>query len=129
MSAFTSSTQFAGEVTERAELLNGAMQLTLDGENAGSEAVWTIELTLSWRLGRAGAVQIDEGDLTLDSTEDEVVATLDTGTAEVDADTGNVSVDAMFIVEAGAPLHARLEIGAEEWTGQLVDRGDAGYAS
>ena len=89
---------------------------------------WTIEVALSWRLGRAGAVSLDEGDLTLESGDREVIANLDAGTAELDPDTGNVEVDAVFDVEsanqaeldAGAPIRVRLEIAAEAWTGELT---------
>ena len=119
------SIRLNGEITERAELLNGAMQLALDG--ADSEDSWSIELALSWRLGRAGAVALDEGDLALASDAGEVIAILDAGTAELDPDTGNVEVDARFTVEGvtavaievGALLRARLEIGAEAWSGEL----------
>ena len=134
MSAFPASVRLAGEITERAELLNGAMQLSLDGVSADSEDGWTIELALSWRLGRAGAVALDEGDFALEAGGDEVIAILDAGTAELDADTGNVEVDAVFAVEsatgvkleADARLQARLEIGAEAWNGELraADRSD-----
>ena len=128
MSAFASPTRCTGEVTERAELLNGAMQLSLDGASTDTETPWTIELALSWRLGRVGTVTIDEGDLTLESGDREVIANLDAGTAELDPDTGNVEVDAAFEVEsasgialtAGAPIRARLEISAEAWTGELT---------
>jgi len=128
MSDFPSPLRLSGEITERAELLNGAMQLSLDGVAVSSEAPWTIEVALSWRLGRAGAVALDEGDLTLESGDHEVIAILDAGSAELDPDTGNVEVDATFEVESASgvklapysPLRARLEISAESWTGELV---------
>jgi hypothetical protein len=132
MPDFPASLRLSGEITERAELLNGAMQLSLDGVVAVSEDPSTIELALSWRLGRAGAVALDEGDLTLESAASEVVAVLDAGTAELDPDTGNVEVEGTFVVEsatgvtlaAGALLTARLEIGAESWSGELNSLSD-----
>jgi hypothetical protein len=119
------SLRLTGEVTERAELLNGAMQLALDG--ATTEGGWAVELTLSWRLGRAGAVDLDEGDLTLDSSDAEIVAVLDDGTAELDPDTGTAEVNARFEVEsvtgvsldAGVLLTLSVVIGAEAWSGDL----------
>ena len=127
MSAFASPAHCSGEITERAELLNGAMQLALDGEATTPEDSWTIEVALSWRLGRPGAVPLDEGDLALESGDRELVAVLEAGVAEVDADTGNVEVSATFVVdgvsaldlEAGASLQTRLAIGAERWSGEL----------
>jgi hypothetical protein len=121
--------RFAGEITERAELLNGAIQLSLDGESDGSEGNWSIELALSWRLGRPGAVPLDEGDFTLESGEREVIAILDSGSAELDGDTGDVEVDAVFTVEGATgvdveldtPVRARLSIGAERWSGEFAD--------
>lgn len=127
------ATRFTGEISERAELLNGAMQLTLDGAAVGSDADWMIEAALSWRLGRAGAVTLDEGDLTLTAGDSELVAILDEGTAELDEDTGGVEVSATFGVEGataadlepGAMLLGRFEIGAESWTGELGAAADA----
>ncbi len=133
MATLAPATRFAGEISERAELLNGAMQLTLDGGAIGSEAEWTIEAALSWRLGRAGAVSLDEGDLTLTLGDAEVVAILDEGTAELDDDTGSIEVSATFDIEdatgldleSGAPLRGRFEIGAESWDGELALSVDA----
>ncbi len=132
MPAFATPVRCSGEITERAELLNGALQLSLDGglssaDAPDSEAPWSVEIALSWRLGRAGAVALDEGDLTLESGDRELVAILEAGSVEVDGDTGDVDVEATFEVEgasgidvaAGVPLQARLAIGAERWTGEL----------
>lgn len=128
MAVLEPTTRFAGEISERAELLNGAMQLTLDGGAVGSEVEWTIEAALSWRLGRAGAVALDEGDITLIVGDAELIAILDEGTAELDEDTGAVEVSATFDVEGatavdvepGAALRGRFEIGAESWNGELA---------
>lgn len=130
MSALTTPWRCSGEITERAELLNGAIQLSLDGElvdPTSDSAPWTVEIALSWRLGRAGAVSLDEGDLVFASGDRELVAILEAGNAEVDADTGDVEVDAAFEVEGvsgidlvpGALLQTRIAIGAERWSGQL----------
>ncbi len=51
----------AGEVSERAELLNGSMQLALDGAGASGAPGWEVTLSLAWRLGRDGAVPLVEG--------------------------------------------------------------------
>jgi len=104
------------------------MQLTLDGEAANADPTWTIESALSWRLGRSGAVTLDEGDLTLEAGAEELVAVLDHGTAEIDPDTGGVEIEAIFTIEsvsgvelpADGMLRAQLEIGAESWTGELL---------
>jgi hypothetical protein len=80
-------------------------------------------------LGRSGAVTLDEGDLTLEARGSELVAVLDHGTAELDADTGGVEIEATFTVEAvsdvdlptDGALSARFEIGAESWTGELLE--------
>lgn len=123
------SIRVAGEITERAELLNGAAQLALDGGAIDADPAWTIEAALSWRLGRSGAVTLDEGDLTLEADRGELVAVLDHGTAELDPDTGGVEIEAVFAVEgvtgvelpADSALRARFEIGAESWTGELLE--------
>ncbi len=129
MTRLAPATRFTGEITERAELLNGAMQLALDGEAANADPAWTIESALSWRLGRSGAVTLDEGDLTLEAGAHELVAVLDHGTAELDPDTGGVEIEATFTVEGvsgvdpptDGALSARFEIGAESWTGELLE--------
>lgn len=132
MPALPDPAPLSGEVTERAELLNGAMQLALDGA-VGSEVGWIVEFALSWRLGRAGAVDLDEGDLTIEGPAAELIAILDAGTAELDPDTGNVEVDATFEIESatglalesGMAIRARLEIGAESWNGVLRTSAEA----
>jgi hypothetical protein len=120
-----------GEISERAELLNGSMQLALDGTASGDTQLWALAVALAWRLGREGAVSLEEGDLTLDGVGDgsfEIVAILDDGSAEEDADTGNAVVDALFTIEesnvagfeAGAQLSCQFEVGAERWTGAML---------
>lgn len=123
--------KLSGEVSERAELLNGSMQLSLDGIAVGEDVRWELAVSLAWRLGREGAVALEEGDLALDdggSTSSEVIAILDGGSAEDDSDTGNAIVDARFTIEesnvagfeAGAQLRCQFEVGAEQWTGSLI---------
>ena len=127
METLAASTRFSGEISERAELLNGAMQLTLDGVAVGAGAAWAIEAALSWRLGRSGAVALDEGDLTLTLGDAELVAILDEGSALLDEETGAVEVDASFDVEGatavdiepGAGLRGRFEIDADAWSGEV----------
>jgi len=120
----------AGDVSERTELLNGAMQLALDGATTEGGR-YGVTLTIAWRLGREGAIPLEEGDLTLDdpATDDaETVAILDAGTAEEDIDTGNAVIDATFTIEesnvdalpVGGRLRCQLEVAAEQWTGSLV---------
>ena len=127
----TSSYTLSGEVSERAELLNGSMQLSLDGLAAGGDQRWALAVSLAWRLGREDGVSLDEGDLALDDdgvTDAEVVAILADGSAEEDMDTGNAIVDARFIIEEsnvdgfapGASLRCRFEVGAEQWSGALT---------
>ncbi|MDA0352992.1 MAG: hypothetical protein O3A10_12370 [Chloroflexi bacterium] len=132
MPHFPTPLRISGEITERAELLNGAMQLALDGESDPDAGEWIIEVALSWRLGRAGAVALDEGDCSADCEDlagasAELVAVLEQGTAELDPDTGRVEIEATFTIEGvtgledepGTMLRARFEIGAETWTGEL----------
>lgn len=120
-----------GEVSERAELLNGTMQLALDGATSEVTTPWELTIALAWRLGREGAIRLEEGDLALDdagATSAELVALLDSGTAEEDIDTGNAIIEALFTIEesnvaaleAGARLHCQFEVGAEQWTGVMT---------
>lgn len=120
-----------GEVSERAELLNGTMQLALDGATSEGATRWELSIALAWRLGREGAIPLEEGDLALDdagATGVELVALLDSGTAEEDVDTGNALIEALFTIEesnvaafeAGARLHCQFEVAAEQWTGVMT---------
>jgi hypothetical protein len=120
-----------GEVSERAELLNGTMQLALDGATSEGSTPWELTIALAWRLGREGAIPLEEGDLALDdagATSSEVVALLDSGSADDDADTGNAIIEALFTIEesniaafeAGTRLHCQFEVGAEQWTGVMT---------
>ena len=122
----TFRTTLDGDVTERAELLNGAMQLALDGAATPEAGGWQATLSLAWRLGRAGQVALDEGDLSLERDGSELVALLEEGTVELDPDTGAAIVDALFTIEDasglelnGDGLHGRFEIDAERWRGEL----------
>lgn len=120
----------AGEVSERTELLNGTMQLALDGAASHDATEWQVAVTLAWRLGREGAVALEEGDLALDDggSELEVIAILEAGSAEEDTDTGNAIVELLFAIEesnvegfeAGTQLRGQLDVGAEQWTGSLT---------
>jgi hypothetical protein len=120
-----------GEVSERAELLNGTMQLALDGTTSDEGARWELTIALAWRLGREGAIPLEEGDLAFDdagATSAEVVALLDSGSAEGDADTGNAIIEVLFTIEEsnvaefeiGARLHCQFEVGSEQWTGVMT---------
>jgi hypothetical protein len=122
---------FTGEVSERAELLNGTMQLELDGVTSDEEAHWELSISLAWRLGREGAIPLEEGDLALDAagaTSAEVVALLDSGSAEEDADTGNAIIEALFTIEESSVaaferetrLYCQFEVGSEQWTGVMT---------
>lgn len=119
-----------GEVSERAELLNGSMQLALDGVASHATERWELAVALAWRIGREGAIPLEEGDLAFDHGDvdnSELVAILDGGSAEEDSDTGNAIVEARFTIEesnitafeAGTQLHCRFEVSTERWTGVM----------
>ena len=118
----------AGEVSERAELLNGSMQLALDGAGASGAPGWEVTLSLAWRLGRDGAVPLVEGDVAIGHRDgSEVVALLEEGNASEDRETGHALVELMFSVEestlpglaAGARLGCQLEVEGDRWSGSL----------
>jgi hypothetical protein len=127
--------QLSGDIAERGELLNGSVQLALDGAAVRGSSEWQIAVTLAWRLGREGAVALDEGDLALDDGVSalEVIAILEEGTAEEDTDTGNSIVELLFTIEestvegfeVGTQLRAEFDIGAEQWSGSLTIGGGA----
>ncbi len=128
--------ELSGDVSERGELLNGSMQLALDGAAVHAASELQISVILAWRLGREGAVALEEGELALDDGVStlEVVASVADGTAEEDPDTGSSLVDALFTIEesntpefvAGTQLRAELDIGAEQWSGSMTfDGGSA----
>ena len=115
-----------GEVIEREELLDGRSQVVLDG--AGAAGGVTASLTLVWLLGREGEVPLVEGYITVSAADGgELNASLERGTAEVSAETGAAIVRATFVVDAvegglaepGARIVCELEVGAEEWRGEL----------
>ena len=124
-----------GEIVEREDLLDGRAQVVLDGAadaagHAGGEAA--VALTLVWLLGREGEVPLLEGYITVSHGGGELNASLQAGAAEVSAETGAAVVRATFLVDAvegglaapGARIACELEVGAEEWRGEL--RLDAG---
>jgi len=122
-----------GEVSERTELLNGFLQLVLDGEVVGEGERWRCSSSLSWRLGRTGEVMLEEGDLALEDGDTELFAVLEAGTAEPEAETGSAVVRAVFTVDGargdwvvpGDRVTCDLVIGAESWRGELRIRAAA----
>ena len=119
----------AGEVSERAELLNGFLQLALDGEASGDEAGerWRCSCALSWQLGRDGPVSLAEGDIALEDADGDQFAILEHGTSTSDPDTGSALVHASFTVDGvrggwaapGDRITCELAIDAEHWRGEL----------
>ena len=123
----TGARRAEGEVSEREELLDGRLQLVLDGETADGLAV---SFSLVWLLGREGATPLAEGFATLAAGGGELNASLASGEVEAAAETGEASVRARFAVDAaeggaralaapGAILACGLEVGAESWRGEL----------
>lgn len=117
----------AGEVSERAELLNGFLQLALDGEAVLGDARWQCAASLAWQLGRTGEVALAEGDLALEDGDGELFAILEHGSAEPDLDTGSAVVRGVFVVDgargdlaaAGDRVECDLRIEVESWRGEL----------
>jgi len=117
----------SGEVSERGELLDGSLQLALEGkcELAGEE--WTVSMTLAWPLAEEGEVPIAEGDIALDAPDHSLFAVLEEGTAASDAETGAARISARFLVDgtdgndpgATGAIECRLEVDVGEWRGEL----------
>ncbi len=116
-----------GEVSEREDLLDGRVRVDLDGRTDGEAGGWTVVLSVGWRRGREGEVALDEGELTLVDGNHELFASLDTGTAEPDEETGAARIRATFAVddsagdwpEAVERIACTFEAGSEEWSGEL----------
>jgi hypothetical protein len=116
-----------GEVSERAELLNGFLQLSLDGEAVQGDGRWLCASSLAWQLGRTGEVALKEGDLSLEDGDHELFAVLEHGTAEADLDTGSAVVRAVFTVDGargdwaapGDRVGCDLRIEIESWRGEI----------
>ena len=123
----------AGEVSEREELLDGRFQVALDGE-AGDAPGIDVSWTLVWLLGREGEVELSEGYVTLvDAERGELNASLAAGSVIAGDETGAAQVRASFVVDAldgtlaaeGDRVACDLEVGVEEWSGELRLGGDA----
>ena len=127
MHLFVDSIQCSGEVTERSELMNGTIQLSLDGEFCFFEDHWTVEIVIAWNLGRVGIVDISEGELVIECAQQELIAIIDSGSVEVDPDGGQVEVSAIFKIDdftgldlaRGSLVGMHLIIGAERWQGEI----------
>jgi hypothetical protein len=116
-----------GEVSERAELLNGFLQLSLDGEAVHGDGRWQCASSLAWQLGRSGEVALKEGDLSLEDGDHELFAVLEHGTAAPDLETGSAVVRAVFAVDGargdwaapGDRVACELRIDVETWRGEI----------
>lgn len=114
----------SGGVSEREELLDGRLQVALDGETADGLAV---SLTLVWLIGREGGAPLDEGYLTVADGAGELNASLESGETGSGDDSGATAVRARFAVDdaegalapLGSPVECELEVGAESWSGEL----------
>ena len=115
-----------GEVSEREELLDGRFQVVLDGEAAAPGV--EVSCTLVWLLGREGEVELSEGYVTVvDAETGELNASLDSGSVLAGDETGAAQVRATFAVDAvdgaiaaeGDRVSCDLEVGVEEWAGEL----------
>ncbi len=123
-----------GEVSERQKLLDGTVQLSLEG----LASAFSLTATFAWQLARAGAIELLEGDLTLEERSvpnepRELYALLDAGTCVIDPDTGTARIEGVYLVDGllgdwpmlgvagheGARLPCRFEIEASEWQGEL----------
>lgn len=133
----------AGEVSERTELLNGTLQLSIEGAVGADSAArdsaakdeaapWELSASFAWKLGRDGDVPLSEGDLTLEGRDGELFATLGEGVAAVDPDSGAATVRATFVVDGvegerlgalglrpDSSVSAELTVEAERWSGEL----------
>ena len=116
----------AGEVSEREDLLNGAVRVALEGR-AG---VLTLSAAFGWRRGRDGATALEPGECYLsleDRSGGELHAAAEVGSVSVDPDTGEARVRARFVAEevsgalaeAGPRLALECTIGVAEWSGEL----------
>lgn len=116
----------AGEVSEREDLLDGRVRLSLEGE-AGSLA---LSAAFGWRRGRAGVSALEPGDCFLsleDAAGDELHAAAESGSVSIDPDTAAATVRARFVVEEasgglaepGQRLEMECAVGAEAWSGEL----------
>jgi hypothetical protein len=122
----------SGEVSERGELLDGSLQLALEGSCELADVEWIVSMTLAWPLAEAGEVPLAEGDLSLDAPERGLFAVLDEGVVVSDPDTGAAQVTASFLVDATdgetapageaavAGVECSIEVDVEAWRGELT---------
>jgi hypothetical protein len=123
-----------GEISEREDLLDGRVRIDLDGRAGGESGDdgdggggWVVAASFGWRRGREGAVELDEGELTLIDGDQELFASLDMGTAEPDDETGAARISASFVIDhsAGdwpqpvARIACTVDAGSEQWSGEL----------
>ncbi len=127
----------SGEVSERGELLDGSLQLALEGSCELADEEWVVSMTLAWPLAEEGDVPLAEGDLTLDAVDHSLFAVLEEGTATSDHETGAAQVTARFVVDGsdgadagdGSPpgvVECSLEVDVGEWRGKFTLAGRAG---
>jgi hypothetical protein len=123
-----------GEISEREDLLDGRVRIDLDGRAGGERGGggddgggWVVAASFGWQRGRAGSVELDEGELALLDGDHELFASLVTGTAESDEETGAARISARFLIDdsAGdwpqpvARIACTLDAGSEQWSGEL----------
>ena len=125
----------SGEVSERGELLDGSLQLALEGRCELAAEEWIVSITLAWPLAEAGEVPLAEGDLALDAADRSLFAVLDEGSATIDLETGASVVTARFHVDGmegemidASSIECHLEVDIEHWRGELALASDGSAA-
>lgn len=114
-----------GEVSEREDLLDGRVRVSLEGEAGG----WLIDAAFAWQRGREDVVRLDAEDsyITLLDGSRELHASVDEGTIDVDVETAEATVAATMTIEQstggpaapGDPMACQITIGVDAWAGEV----------
>ena len=114
-----------GEVIDHSELLNGEIQMILEGEFIWNEKKYRITNSLEWQIGNDVVIPILHSELLIENssiTSQTIVGNYSTGNHSVDEETGELLFDLSYNIDAASSdekIDCEITVQGNEWLGLL----------
>ena len=114
-----------GEVIDHSELLNGEIQMILEGEFIWDEKKYRITNSLEWQIGNDVVIPILHSELLIENssvTSQTIVGNYSTGNHFVDEETGELQFDLSYNIHAASSdekIDCEITVQGNEWIGLL----------
>ena len=114
-----------GEVVEHSELLNGEIQMILEGEFIWNEKKYRITNSIEWQIGNDVVIPILHSELLIENssiTSQTIVGNYSTGNHSVDEETEEQQFDLSYNIDATSSdlkIDCEITVQGNEWMGLL----------